>query len=109
MKRARVKVLPLDLESLGSVRQFSAALKGTRIGVLGLNAGITSRKITKTEDGFERTFQVNYLAHFLMFQLLKDQLSEDATIVTTGSGTHDPDEKAPHQRQGMQMRNGSLS
>lgn len=92
---ARVNALPLDLESLVSVRQFCAALKGTHIGALGLNAGITSRKITMTEDGFERTFQVNYLAHFLMFQLLKDQLTDDAIIATTGSGTHDPDEKAP--------------
>lgn len=92
---ARVKALPLDLESISSVRQFCDALGGTRISAIGLNAGITSRKIGITEDGFERTFQVNYLAHFLMFQILKDQFAEDAVIVTTGSGTHDPEEKAP--------------
>ncbi|MEL7487723.1 MAG: SDR family NAD(P)-dependent oxidoreductase [Pseudomonadota bacterium] len=92
---ARVKALPLDLESLDSVRRFCADLAGIRISALGLNAGITSRKISLTEDGFERTFQVNYLAHFLLFQLLKDQLTNEAIIVTTGSGTHDPAENAP--------------
>ncbi len=92
---ARAKALPLDLESLTSVRRFCAELKGTPISALGFNAGITSRRLTITEDGFERTFQVNYLSHFLMFQLLKDQLADDAIVITTGSGTHDPEEKAP--------------
>jgi len=92
---ARVKALPLDLESLDSVRRFCADLQGVSIGALGLNAGITSRKLGTTQDGFERTFQVNYLAHFLMVQLLHQQLAHDAIVVTTGSGTHDPEEKAP--------------
>ncbi|MEO0881861.1 MAG: SDR family NAD(P)-dependent oxidoreductase [Pseudomonadota bacterium] len=91
----RVNALPLDLQSLESVRAFCKEIEGVSIGVLGLNAGITPSKINMTEDGYERTFQVNYLAHFLMFQLLQEQLSENALVVTTGSGTHDPEEKAP--------------
>ncbi len=91
----RVQALPLDLQSLASVRAFCAQIKGRSIGALGLNAGITSNKIRITGDGYERTFQVNYLAHFLIFQLLRDQLIDNALVVTTGSGTHDPEEKAP--------------
>ena len=71
----RAKALPLDLESLASVERFCADLEGAPIAALGLNAGITSRKISVTEDGYERTFQVNYLAQFLMFQRLKDQFN----------------------------------
>lgn len=50
----RVQALPLDLQSLASVRAFCAQVHERPIGVLGLNAGITSGKIRMTEDGFER-------------------------------------------------------
>lgn len=91
----QLRVLPLDLAVLGSVREFCAALKGVPIDLLGMNAGMQTRTLKKTIDGFETTFQSNYLSHFLMFNLLKDQLTENSIIVTTGSGTHDPDEKTP--------------
>ena len=91
----RITALPLDLQSLASVRVFCAQIEGRPIAALGLNAGITSSKISMTEDGFERSFQVNYLAHFLMFQCLKAHLIDRAIVVTTGGGTHDPEEKAP--------------
>jgi len=90
-----VRVLPLDLADLDSVRNFCAELEGVSIDLLGMNAGMQSRKMTKTVDGFETTFQCNYLSHFMMFNLLADQLKENSIIVTTGSGTHDPDEKTP--------------
>lgn len=91
----RVKVHKLDLERLSSVKQFCAEIENAEIATLGMNAGITSRKIQSTEDGFDRSFQVNFLSHFLMFELLRKQLTKDAIIITTGSGTHDPEEKAP--------------
>ncbi len=91
----RVRVLPLDLSSLENVTAFCKALEGTSIAVLGLNAGMQTRKLTHTVDGFETTFQVNYLSHFFIFKTLKAQLTEDARIITTGSGTHDPEEKTP--------------
>ncbi len=92
---SRVLALPLDLAKLQSVRDFCDQCKGKSIGVLGMNAGIQTRAMATTMDGFEATFQTNYLSHFLMFDLLKDRLSEGALVVTTGSGTHDPDEKTP--------------
>ncbi|MEL7548090.1 MAG: SDR family NAD(P)-dependent oxidoreductase [Pseudomonadota bacterium] len=91
----RVQAVPLDLERLSSVRDFCAAIEGVSIGTLGMNAGITSRSVTTTVDGFERVFQVNYLSHVLMYRLLQAQLTSDAVVLSTGSGTHDPDEGAP--------------
>ncbi|MEO1035278.1 MAG: SDR family NAD(P)-dependent oxidoreductase [Pseudomonadota bacterium] len=90
-----VRAVRLDLESLTSVRQFCDEVGDGPICALAMNAGITSNKMRMTEDGFDRTFQVNYLGHFLMFQLLESRLTNDAIVLTTGSGTHDPDEKAP--------------
>ena len=87
--------LPLDLSSLASVREFARAvpetLGTTPIDVLVLNAGVqlaTNR--TRTEDGFETTFAVNHLAHYLLLRLLLPALAEDATVVITTSDTHDP-------------------
>lgn len=91
----RVTVLPLDLSVLKSVQAFCESLKDTRFGCLGLNAGLQTRALVKTEDGFERTFQTNFLSHLYIFERLKDQLTETAIVATTGSGTHDPDEKTP--------------
>lgn len=91
----RVRALPLDLGNLQSIRNFCDQCKDETIGVLGMNAGIQTRTLAATPDGFETTFQTNYLSHFLMFKLLKDRLIEGALVVTTGSGTHDPDEKTP--------------
>lgn len=92
----RVKGLPLDLASLQSVRDFCATLPSdVEIETLGMNAGLTAGKIVMTDDGFERCFQVNYLSHVLLFDLVQPNLATGARIVTTGSGTHDPEEKTP--------------
>jgi len=94
--RDRITVLDLDLNSFRSVRDFCerASVVGP-INSLVLNAGLSSRTSPMTEDGFERTFQVNYLSHFAMIQRLWDVLKDDAQIVITSSGTHDPEEKTP--------------
>ncbi|MEO0883770.1 MAG: SDR family NAD(P)-dependent oxidoreductase [Pseudomonadota bacterium] len=95
----RVHATHLDLEQLSSADEFCQHviedLRLSEIACLGLNAGITSRKISMTDDGMGRVFQVNYLGHFLMFQRLQAHLSDTALIVTTGSGTHDPEENIP--------------
>ena len=58
-----------------------------RIDVLANNAGgIFSPVRETTVDGFELTFQVNYLAPFLLTQLLLDRLLDSqATVVNTSS------------------------
>lgn len=87
--------LPLDLARLASVRAFAAAvqesLSGAAIDILVLNAGTQYSNVgTRTEDGFETTFAVNHLAHYLLLRLLLPQLAHGATIVITTSDTHDP-------------------
>ena len=92
---SHVTSLPLDLDALASVRSFADALGETPIDALILNAGLQLSKPAKSADGFERTFAVNHLAHFLLLQLVADRLAPRARIILTGSGTHDPAEKTP--------------
>ena len=42
------------------------------------NAGLTLRKRAETSDGFEMTFGVNHLGHFLLTELLRDRLVASA-------------------------------
>ncbi|MXQ75972.1 SDR family NAD(P)-dependent oxidoreductase [Rhodococcus rhodochrous] len=87
------EVLPLDLSSLDSVRAFAATVRerGDPIDGLVLNAGmIRSDVAARTVDGFETTFAVNHLAHYLLLRLLLPALGDRALVVATTSGTHDP-------------------
>jgi len=93
---ARVDAEPelLDLASLEDVGSFAGRLAaGTRppLHALVCNAGIQIVSgLTFTPDGFERTFAVNHLGHFLLVNLLLGRLTEPARIVFVTSGTHDP-------------------
>jgi len=77
---AEVGLLDLDLASLASVRAAAAAyLAGGRpLHVLINNAGVCLSKRQTTEDGFEATFQVNHLGHFLLTQLLLERAKKSA-------------------------------
>jgi NAD(P)-dependent dehydrogenase (short-subunit alcohol dehydrogenase family) len=91
------QALPLDLARLDSVRAFAAAvseqLRPPLIHALVLNAGTTlPNDDGRTEDGFETTFAVNHLAHYLLLRLLEPVLADGAVVVLTTSGTHDPAE-----------------
>jgi NAD(P)-dependent dehydrogenase (short-subunit alcohol dehydrogenase family) len=93
------EALPLDLGSLSSVRRFAASvserLGDTEIDALVLNAGMLNPHVdTRTADGFESTFAVNHLAHYLLLRLLLGQLSRGACVILTTSGAHDPAERA---------------
>jgi NAD(P)-dependent dehydrogenase (short-subunit alcohol dehydrogenase family) len=73
--------VPLDLFSLSSVRRLPAVLAGMQIPPIGgliLNAGginMKAKSLEFTEDGFERTFQLNFLGHFLLANLLVPYLT----------------------------------
>jgi NAD(P)-dependent dehydrogenase (short-subunit alcohol dehydrogenase family) len=89
-------VVSLDLDSLAEVRRFAETVAaGPPIDALVLNAGLQLAKPATSVDGFERTFAVNHLAHYLLLRLLVDRLSPGARVIFTGSGTHDPEEKTP--------------
>ncbi|MFV8308302.1 SDR family NAD(P)-dependent oxidoreductase [Mycobacteroides chelonae] len=89
------QVLPLDLASLASVREFAQdvtrELGNAPIDVLVLNAGIQFRDTNhRTADGFETTFAVNHLAHYLLARLLLPSLADGGRLLITTSDTHDP-------------------
>ena len=69
-----------DLDSLDSVRKAANEFKTRyqRLDVLINNAGLISGKRKVTVDGYEHTFQVNHLSHFLLTNLLLDVLRKSA-------------------------------
>lgn len=90
--------ISLDLTSLESVCSFTEGIikhcGSERIKALVLNAGVSLSNIdSRTVNGFETAFAVNHLAHYLILRLLMPYLAENARIVFTTSGTHNPAEK----------------
>ncbi len=87
-----VRVVPLDLASLTSVRTAAAEIRSwcPRLDLLINNAGLLSRSYQRTEDGFELTFAVSHLGHFALTGLLLDRLlaARAARIVTVSSIGH---------------------
>ena len=91
----KMEAMVLDLGSLSSIRTFAANFAARAdlppLGALVCNAGTqVVAKLTQTSDGFETTFGVNHLGHFLLANLLVSQMDPQARIVFVSSGTHDP-------------------
>lgn len=84
----------LNLESLASVRQFTQTyltLNYPPLHAIICNAGVrASTALLLTEDGFEQTFGINHLGHFLLVNLLVPHLIDPARIIFVSSDTHDP-------------------
>lgn len=77
-----------DYARLDDVRELAdALLRGCdQIDVLANNAGGIFAGPARTVDGFEKTFQVNHLAPYLLTYLLRDRLvASRAAIVNTSS------------------------
>nr|MDQ3833712.1 SDR family NAD(P)-dependent oxidoreductase [Actinomycetota bacterium] len=78
-----------DLSSLSEVRGLAEQIlsEHDRLDILVNNAGIIAEEREETEDGVELTFAVNYLAHFLLTNLLLPLLldSAPARIVNVAS------------------------
>jgi NAD(P)-dependent dehydrogenase (short-subunit alcohol dehydrogenase family) len=94
-KNSSIETLPLDLARLSNVRSFvqslTEKLDGTKIDGLIMNAGAQFGNTKhRTGDGFESTFAINHLAHYLLLRLLTPSLAKNATIVITTSDVHDP-------------------
>ncbi len=94
---AQVESIPLDLASFASVRQCVAEFqsKGYPLHVLINHAGgaVPGNEASFTVDGFELTFGVNHLGHFLLTNLLLEDLkrSAPARVITVSSELHNPD------------------
>lgn len=81
-----------DFSSLKQVRKLAEEIKTkyNRLDVLINNAGVYVKQRIVTEDGYETTFQVNHLAHFLLTNLLLDLIKQNAPsrIINVSSMAH---------------------
>ena len=93
VKGAEAAWIPLDLEDFPSIRKAAHELRGLTktIDVLLLNAGVKNPPWSLTADGYETQFQVNYLGHFLLFQLVQDLVLASPTkrVVSVASSSSD--------------------
>lgn len=79
-----------DFADLTQVRAVADKIRSEypRIDVLANNAGGMCREIEITADGYEKTYQVNYVAPFLLTTHLMDVLvNSRATVVNTTSSS----------------------
>jgi retinol dehydrogenase-12 len=87
-----VDYIVADLASLKDVRRLAEEFKGRylTLDVLINNAGIFAPARKVTADGFETSYQVNYLSHFLLTQLLLEDLlsSPQGRIINLSSSVH---------------------
>ena len=79
-----VRVEPLDLASLASIRAFADRV--TELDVLINNAGVMAVPYGRTADGFEMQIGTNFLGHFALTGLLLDAIS--SRVVTVSSNAH---------------------
>lgn len=86
LEPGRVELLEMDMNSLQSVRKAASEFRerneklGGKLNVFIANAGIMAIPTNvKTVDGFESQFGVCHLAHFLLFNLVKDLLLSSST------------------------------
>ena len=75
-RKNTVEVKKLDLSDLESVEDFAEDVlkEHEKIDILINNAATITKKHRITRDEIEKTFQVNYVSHFLLTQLLLDRL-----------------------------------
>lgn len=82
----------LDLARFSSIRDFAETFRSQHetLDVLINNAGLILQKRTKTEQGFEATFGINHLGHFLLTRLLLDSLrvSAPSRIINVSSDAY---------------------
>jgi NAD(P)-dependent dehydrogenase (short-subunit alcohol dehydrogenase family) len=102
-----VELMIADLSEQNSIRIFVSEFtnKFNKLDLLINNAGVGYlRERTATRDGIETTFAVNYLAPFLLTNLLLDLLkkSSRARIVNVAGMMHN---KAPIQLDDLQFEN----
>jgi retinol dehydrogenase-12 len=89
---AEVDVMSADLTSLRAVCKLAEVFNARyqKLDVLINNAGIFVPERVLTGDGFESSYQVNYLSHFLLTHLLLDRLkaSEQGRIINLSSNVY---------------------
>ncbi|MEO1341114.1 MAG: SDR family NAD(P)-dependent oxidoreductase, partial [Cyanobacteria bacterium J06635_13] len=89
----QLEAMNLDLASFASIHNFVREFGDRNLpplqGII-CNAGVQFiQQQTYTAEGFDTTFGVNHLGHFLLVNLLLKQLVSPARIVFVSSDTHD--------------------
>ena len=88
----QLEYILVDLTSLAQVRKAAAEFlaKYPTLDILINNAGLIVPDKQITKDGFEQSFEVNHLSHFLLTHLLLDRLKASAQgrIVNLSSEGH---------------------
>jgi retinol dehydrogenase 14 len=86
------EVIECDLASLGSVRDAASdlAARHSTLDVLVNNAGLFTLSRQESADGYELQFAVNHLGHFLLTNLLLEQLyaADAGRVVVVSSNAH---------------------
>lgn len=94
-------IIKVDLGSLVSVREFVANFRATGMSLDALlcNAAVylpLIKEPLRSPEGFELTMTTNHLSHFLLCNLLLDDMKKssypDKRMVLLGTVTHNPDE-----------------
>jgi NAD(P)-dependent dehydrogenase (short-subunit alcohol dehydrogenase family) len=90
--KAAASMLVGDLGLQADVRRVASQFLATEkpLHVLFNNAGAVQQGRSETAEGFETTFAVNHLGHFLLTRLLLERLraSAPARVVSTASDAH---------------------
>jgi retinol dehydrogenase 12 len=101
-----VDYVTADLRSLAQLQQLAETftVRYPRLDVLINNAGIVMPRRAVTEDGYETTFQVNYLSQFYLTHLLLSDLqrSPQGRIVNLSSSVYRVGKFEPDNLQGEQ-------
>ncbi|SEL02172.1 oxidoreductase [Parapedobacter koreensis] len=83
----------LNLANLEAIRTFAADFKNNhqRLDLLINNAGVMMPPASKTDDGFELQFGVNFIGHFALtghlYPLLKERKNGRVVTVSSGAST----------------------
>ncbi|MCZ6806193.1 MAG: SDR family oxidoreductase [Deltaproteobacteria bacterium] len=89
---ARIATFQADFSSLADVRRLAGDIKEKfpALSVLVNNAGVWHKNRAPSKDGYEETFAVNHLAHFLLTTELKDLLVAGAPsrVINVSSSMH---------------------
>ncbi|HUX19920.1 MAG TPA: SDR family oxidoreductase [Spirochaetia bacterium] len=89
---SELTLMLLDLADLASIRHFADEFREgfDRLDILVNNAGVSAQEHATTRDGFELVFGVNFIAPFLLTNLLLHHLKAAAPsrIVNLASSVH---------------------
>ena len=79
---AEIELEDLDLASFDSIRSMAGRVldRHEQLHVLVNNAGLLLRHRSETAEGFETTFGVNHLGHFLLTDLLVGRLDRKSVV-----------------------------